>query len=309
MTRVIATGFLAVVLLATPVSGWNDKGHMAVAAVAYDLLDDPIKARVAELLALNPSSPWWSKRVASEPSETRAKLRFIYAALWPDDIKRESAGYTNEKDNDSRAGRNIGYADRLQHRHWHYIDHPFSQDGTPLDQAEVSGVNAQERITLFAGVLASGASDNVKSYDLVWLLHLVGDVHQPLHSATRVSKSLRKGDVGGNLHCIGTLDACPALHAFWDGAVGNTGDAAEAADFAGTLKAADPGAAKNPDVADWTQESFALAKDRVYVSPIRPGRGPSTMSSEYRTNAASLARDQISLAGARLAEIVNRNLK
>ena len=39
----------------------------------------------------------------------------------------------------------------------------------------------------------SGASDELKSYDLVWLLHLVGDVHQPLHATTRFNqRSSRK---------------------------------------------------------------------------------------------------------------------
>jgi hypothetical protein len=309
MTRVIAAGVVAVVLLVTSVSGWNDKGHMAVAAVAYPLLDEPVKQRVAALLKLNPSSPWWNTRVASQPSATRAKLRFMYAALWPDDIKRESAGYIDEKKSDPGAGRNIGYEDRLQHRHWHYIDQAFSQDGTPLDQAGASAVNAQERIELFATVLGSDASDNVKSYDLVWLLHLVGDVHQPLHGATRVSTNQRQGDAGGNLHCLGRGAQCPTLHSFWDGAVGNTGDAVEAAGFAGTLNTADPGAAGNPAVSDWTRESFELAKGRVYVAPIKPGKGPSKTNGAYRTDATNLARDRISLAGARLAAILNRSLK
>ena len=58
-------------------------------------------------------------------------------------------------------------------------------------------MNAQERIILFRDTLGSTtASDSVKSYDLVWLEHLVGDVHQPFHCTTRVSAGSPKGTEG-----------------------------------------------------------------------------------------------------------------
>src|ERR1043166_6837010 len=58
--------------------------------------------------------------------------------------------------------------------------------------------NAQTRITDFRAVLASDSPDLLKSYDLSWLLHLVGDVHQPLHCASLVSHAKPDGDSGGN---------------------------------------------------------------------------------------------------------------
>jgi len=67
---------------------------------------------------------------------------------------------------------------------------------------------------VFRGILSSSAKAALKSYDLVWLLHLVGDVHQPLHCATRVSAAAPDGHDGGNavkLDCT----KCE-LHAFWD---------------------------------------------------------------------------------------------
>lgn len=56
MLRVIAV-VVAVTLLTESVSSWNDKGHMAVAGYAFDLLEPQIRERVAELLKLNPSAP------------------------------------------------------------------------------------------------------------------------------------------------------------------------------------------------------------------------------------------------------------
>jgi len=38
----------------------------------------------------------------------------------------------------------------------------------------------------------------LKSYDLTWLIHLVGDVHQPLHCVARITKGDPEGDKGGN---------------------------------------------------------------------------------------------------------------
>jgi hypothetical protein len=53
--------------------------------------------------------------------------------------------------------------------------------------------------------------DKLKSYDLSWLLHLVGDLHQPLHSTTRVGATDLDGDDGGN----GVKLTSPAnLHTF-----------------------------------------------------------------------------------------------
>ena len=99
-----------------------------------------------------------------------------------------------------------------------FIDTPFSTDGTALPA--IPTLNAQERIALFRQVLASTSGDPLKSYDLVWPLHLVGDIHQPLHASTRVSATDPDGDAGGNtvkLDCT----RCE-LHAFWDGLLGTS---------------------------------------------------------------------------------------
>ncbi|MGR6783121.1 S1/P1 nuclease, partial [Aeromonas veronii] len=67
----------------------------------------------------------------------------------------------------------------------------------------------------------SDANDDTKSYDLVWLVHIVGDVHQPLHSAGRVSASDTEGDAGGNKVKLFCERGGPDnLHSFWDGLPG-----------------------------------------------------------------------------------------
>jgi hypothetical protein len=292
---------------------WHGKGHMAVAFVAYRLLTPSIRTRVDALLTTNPSIAVWRDRIASVSADKKKQTIFMLAAAWPDDIKNDPA-YTDTNDtvDGSRAARNIGYKDKLRHKYWHFVDRPFSDDGTSL--ISVPAVNAEERITLFRQTLASSAGDNVKSYDLVWLEHLVGDVHQPLHCATRVSAGVKSGDRGGN--GVRLAAGCPEcgdateLHGFWDGVVGETNRATIAATFAQTLSAADATAGGVVDVERWITDSFDLARAKVYVNPpIGLGSGPFAITPGYRSEALDVAMKQIALAGARLANLINSNLK
>jgi hypothetical protein len=57
----------------------------------------------------------------------------------------------------------------------------------------------------------------LKSYDLVWLMHLVGDLHQPLHCTARFAKTQKQGD-GGNGAKVCATSCRDSLHTFWDDA-------------------------------------------------------------------------------------------
>ncbi|HEY6329081.1 MAG TPA: S1/P1 nuclease [Blastocatellia bacterium] len=305
-----------ILLVATAVNsyGWNGLGHMAVAYAAYQQLTPRARNRVDALLRLNPQYQSWLAEIPAGTSQTDARMMaFMIAATWADQIKsiREyhndgSAG-GNRPPDDATAGQNIGYQDSARHKYWHFIDVPFSQDGTPL--VEIPAPNAQTQIIKFRETLSSNAADDLKSYDLVWLLHLVGDVHQPLHCTTRCSKDLPNGDQGGNLVKL-TPPPPNELHAFWDDLLG-TGDGPIAAIAAGKrLPAPNRALVQNMDVAAWVKESFEYARTRVYVNPpIGPGTGPFTITLQYRAAAFALAQQRVSLAGARLARILNNELK
>jgi hypothetical protein len=56
-----------------------------------------------------------------------------------------------------------------------------------------------------------------KSYMLRFLIHMVGDQHQPLHVATRCTTKLPECDAGGNKFPIS--DPAKELHALWDWAM------------------------------------------------------------------------------------------
>src|SRR5262249_39794222 len=143
--------------------------------------------------------------------------RFLDAATWPDDIKLG-------KRNDLPVKAPV-------HRTWHFVDIPFSASVDEVEQvitnnwvavnpAHENSANVVTAISFFRNQLQSGQGDTTAKADaLSWLIHLVGDVHQPLHCVTVLSplsnyKPPPKGDAGGN----GFEIQHPAreLHALWD---------------------------------------------------------------------------------------------
>jgi hypothetical protein len=300
------TAILAVTLLTSSVWAWDSDGHMQVAEIAWQHLTTASRTRVSSLLKLNPNYQSW---IANVPAARRKQVAFVMAATWPDFIK-SAQGYTNDTDTappGPASSQNIGYSDHLQHRYWHFIDTPFSTDGTALVQPVAP--NAKTQIELFTAAIASEASDNIKSYDLVWLVHLVGDVHQPLHATSRFSADLPKGDEGGNLVFLCAKPCKDELHAFWDNVLGTSKSPTTAITAADKLAAASAAEAAVADDQVWITESFDAAKQFVYASPVGPDGGPYTLNAAYKAQAKSEAKVRIELAGMRLANLINANLK
>ena len=295
--------------------GWNDRGHMTVAYIAYKQLTPTTRDRVNALLKLNPKYGDWAatvdQQVPAASADDKNLMIFMIAATWADQIKRDST-YTkdgsqggNRPDGSPDPGKNTGYDDLLMHKYWHFIDTPFTKDGTALPA--IPTPNAQERIALFRTVLGSTSADGLKSYDMTWLLHLVGDVHQPLHASTRVSSTDPEGDAGGNLVKL-DCSKCE-LHAFWDDLPGTQSNLLTVVKAARKLPKAQAALAAKSDEKDWIAESFTEAQQTVYAPPIGPGDGPFTLTPQYKKNAGKLAKQRVALAGARLANLLNTELK
>jgi len=307
---------LAVCLLAPAqrAFGWNAIGHMAVAYVAYQKLTVQQKARATELLKLNPSYGQWLSYIPAGTSDAdRDTYIFMMAATWPDQIKAQTSGYANDGNvapDTPEASANTGYDDKVMHKYWHYTDHPYSVPAG-MTLPAIPKVNAQTEIALLRAAIATDESDAVKSYDLVWLLHLVGDIHQPLHCTTRVTAATAQGDQGGN--AVVLVGKPNELHAYWDNLLGtgSTQDFAKAVAAAKKLAAASPSAAAKTHESVWVKESFAMAKRSVYKAPIGDGTGPYTIdpTSKYAKSALALGKKRVALAGERLGNLINVELK
>ena len=312
--RLYASCLMVSLLVPATLPAWNDEGHMTVAYVAYKQLSPTTKARVDSLLQLNPyySSKWMAMIPAGTSQDDTKMMVFMIAATWPDQIRRDPQYHNDGANGGDRpkgptSSQNIGYTDHLRHKYWHFVDTPFSKDGTAIPALPTP--NAGTQIVAFRAALASNQPDPLKSYDLVWLLHLVGDVHQPLHSATRVSAGMPDGDAGGNLVMLCSSPCKNELHAFWDDLIGTQTGPAAAVSAASGLPAPDANKAKNTDTTVWIQESFEEAQQQVYMAPIGSGTGPFTITAKYRADARVVARERVALAGARLAEVLNKELK
>ncbi|MGO8047896.1 S1/P1 nuclease [Rhizobium johnstonii] len=308
---------------------WWDSGHMRVAAIAYEQLSAQAKAEASRLLKLNPKYGEWAAAVPAKPDGTSGDVDryvFIRAAVWADDIKtykkyRDASG--NDTATSPDASRNIGYADTLIHDYWHYRDIPFSTDGSTWPPQDP--VNAETQIRLFTTALpvSAGKTDDIRSYDLSWLLHLVGDVHQPLHSTAYFNKALSKkwrdqgktdvGDRGGNEIMVVPADGkAVKLHFYWDGMFGgySTPLGAIADNRTDNIPAPSDAFAKEADPARWLEESHDLALQFVYSAPVAlDPTQPVQLTREYEANARKVAEVQISLAGYRLANLLNDAFK
>jgi hypothetical protein len=334
-------------LLAVPlkVAAWGNTGHEAVAYVAWQQMDAATRMRALALLKNVPTihtdsaeipgyTDWVTDLPAGLSNDQKNLYLFMRAATWADSIKHHGlhdsdtppAGLTNEV--------NIGFDDQDSHGYWHFIDQPFASDGEAVPNTP--SPNAVTQINALRADIASAEGDVLKAYDMVWLEHLVGDIHQPLHSSVRYFGG--SGDLGGNLvkiklpvamehkfQCSPSKSSPRELHAFWDDLPGScpadTGLAAAEAVAKGLpllLTQPDlPGADKvvDADPSDWASDSFALAKKDAYAAPIGDGLQPDDgtkgfpITDAYYTQAINDAKSQVALAGARLAKLLNENLK
>ncbi|MGH7668572.1 MAG: S1/P1 nuclease [Gemmatimonadaceae bacterium] len=285
-------------------SAWNPTGHRTVAEIAWNNLTPRARTRAVDLLMHGPAlADFASLRPTTGTDAERDRALFLNAATWPDIIR----------DRDLPA--------HAYHRPtWHYADFYWDVvNGKPHDIPGTGpdSENAGERIIKFRAALADSAvADTTKALDLVWLIHLVGDIHQPLHASSRVTAqdTLPRGDMGGNTF---HLDDHRRLHGYWDDILDESiargpgeDSIAYATRLARRIEALHPLAslgdlANSTDVAAWERHDLHLAQTVVYTG-ITPGQAP---SAAYQTEALMTAERQIALAGYQLAALLNHALQ
>jgi hypothetical protein len=177
---------------------------MLSAAIAHQILQQespPTIDNVKAVLALHPwHSTRWQNSLAAFAGAERDMMLFMLASRWADDIRT---------------------VDKAQHRGpWHYVNMPLKSGGhrstfEPKPPAIPNVLTALEENRRIA---ATDPDATKRAIALTWLFHLVGDVHQPLHTSQLFSVDYPDGDQGGNQICIRTkLGNEPInLHRFWD---------------------------------------------------------------------------------------------
>jgi hypothetical protein len=207
-------------------------------------------------------------------------------------------------------------------REWHFVDievdHPDLSAacfGHPAAAKPASSGPAKacvvDRIDAFKNELKGLSSgDPERVVALKFLLHFVGDIHQPLHSADHQ-------DQGGNQVKVlfGNRKVGSALHSFWDTEVvkRNGTDPTTVASTLDQVHGArcDGWMAGGPS--DWARESFGIAKDTVYQlgreTTDDHGDKAYRLNASYQTAAVEIAGEQLAKAGCRLAMVLTQSLQ
>lgn len=303
--RFISKVFIAVALLLAAQGrafAWHDQGHMIVAQVAYLRLSPAAKAKVDSLLVTPAGKRPLIFLCAGYYSPETCEKTYdpVQIAVWMDDFRGDSVNTVYDT--------------------WHYIDFRPIFDGIPeRTNAGAEPENVLSRINWAMNSLRKGTGSNrTDAETLGFLIHLVGDVHQPLHTATRYTAANPNGDAGGNGFKIQMPAETHAtsLHFFWDAAGGAFGWTApkRPLDQAGKdrILSLAQGVMKEfpadsmPEWQDldphtWVVESNTLARQVVYKN-ITEGSEP---SKTYTEEAQKLSRKRLALAGYRLAGVVN----
>ncbi len=272
-------------LLAQPSLAWGPLGHRAVGAVADALLTARARRQVERLLAGD----------LDRDGTASGRTTLAEVSVWADEIRG-------------------GDADRPR---WHYDNMPVC--GAAQDPASwcAQGECASARVGLLLAVLADPARPlRERNEALKWVVHLVGDMHQPLHAADYAEGATRVP-----VELAGRKDRrALTLHGAWDvrlveaalQAAHNQPPPPEALHALIERARRFDAAQQTTPVARWLAESNALARDVALHFPgfscEREDRGTVVLSRGYQQRAERVIRTQLALAGARLAAVLNRAL-
>jgi len=295
----------AALLLSMPAFAWNATGHHIVAYIAYQRLTPATRARVDALLKKHPDYAQFAKGAPEDPA-LRARDVFMVASVWPDTIRGDPRFWDDTRADAHPTPAIAGFPDMKRHTTWHYYDTPYAPDHAhTTKQPPPSALSELPRLIREI----SKASDELAAYDLPWIEHVAGDVHQPLHDIGRFLKSTGKSDAGGNGVFIAPRGN---LHSVWDGAAGNDSSDAYVIKYADEAVAEYPAPRrieKNPK--KWIAEGARLAETSVYTFGLENGtrEHPVTLPDGYLDNAHRVARRQVAVAGYRLAAVLNNSLR
>ena len=271
---------LSTLLPASPAAAWWEYGHQTVATIAYLEATPATRAGIDRLLRQSKllDTPTCPARTIEE------------ASVWPDCVK------------------NLG--DRFSYAYnWHFVDVDVCQ---PFDlKGPCKGGNCvTSQIERNQRLLADRKlNPRERLMALVFLVHFVGDLHQPLHAAER------DGDQGGNKLKV-HYGAMPHtnLHSVWDGLLADRAISTPPGDARGLLVGTTPAsraAMAQGSVEDWARESWQIAHDTVYPSATHAPACPPTSPADAGLDAAQIetlipvVRDQVLKGGLRLARMLD----
>lgn len=271
-------------VLCSPLAhAWNAAGHRLSAVIAWQQLSPATRTRISAALARHPDYPRWQEKSRQDDKRDI----FAEAATWADSIRHDPRYYDEGREEPTATI--PGLLDHARHKSWHYLD--LDADG----KRRAGEIDRQ--IGKISQLLRSTASPEQISWALPWLLHLVGDIHQPLHVG-------RHGDEGGNRLQIenpARRQPFSSLHQYWDDLPGPSSLRGKRLDQrASDLLARHPAPAQG-SVLTWRTESHRLL-DAAY--PPAAGSLLPLVDAEFADQAQIIAEQRIVAAGVRLGRLL-----
>lgn len=272
-------------------------GHILVAQVAKDRL-----TQMGKTAALDK----FTQLITAFNNLTDGRTNtFIEAAVWADDIKEYGI-----KMFDEYHFTNVVY------------DPEYMFKGMTQFQEDINAMNTLGWVETVLRANKNGITFE-RAFMARYLLHLVGDVHQPLHSVNMFNSKHKTGDLGGNLVKIittaSTNNTNINLHAYMDSMAGlqsfterlkrplDDSQTKMISDMASQFEKEYPvdsfaqKVVETNNYHDWVVESWQNAANDVYPK-IQEGQA---ITDEYDANMKALCKKRIALAGYRLAYVIS----
>ena len=290
-----------------PAFAWDETGHKITAYIAWQQMMPAVREKVIEILRSAPEDSQIGTfyiTYGSRSAESRKREFFMLMATWADIIKDKNFDTRYKKYNNSN---------------WHYFDNLWMINDGKIEflKGPADGGKLMVKLAEFDQLIRGSASNAEKAVAVVWLEHLIGDLHQPLHTTGRAFTATDIGDQGGNLFSLtpkGTPgDKSDNLHRFWDGVIGrnmpNTGDVCEA-DYldpiAQMIMKEFPYSKLQSRIANgkfevWEKEGVDISTTEVYKGVTRY----ETPTEDYKKKALKITEERLALAGYRMGDLFN----
>ena len=266
MVRLRMVGFFVALTWPATAFAWGAEGHRIIAHIAAHELTPAARASIEDLLGVD------------------AETQMVVASTWADEIRNQ----------------------RRDTAPWHFVDIPIGTTGydarrdCPRENCVVAQIERDERILAERSLLPA-----VRLEALRFLIHFIGDVHQPLHAANNM-------DRGGNEFRVVLGRRETNMHSVWDQDVlrvlGRNGENI-ALRIESEIAQTDSRPWQFGTAADWANESFRIASQEIYSdkSAVRTA-APVILPREYLAIEENIVKTQLEKAGLRLAWVLNRAL-
>jgi hypothetical protein len=300
---------ILVLVMSMTSAAWNRQGHYAVASIAYSTLTKSERNEIGEILKYHPFySQWLTEYQKYHPSMSVKEYAFIKAAGWPDDVRSRKWKKT------------------YHHGNWHYVNFPCS----PPDNLNTSDpIGSGQLMSKINDALHSLKDDTSidqredRAIMLAWLIHLVGDLHQPLHTVALKNDDYEDGDHGGNFFFIFPTEESYStnLHSFWDEILGTEKSVAGGAALGATARSQLPFSSTliKGNHHGWARESAQIGLESGYqyrssdgsLQALEGGLSADdavVLPTNYAGRVKKIAMKRVALAGYRLGSVIKAAL-